>query len=546
MDEKQEKHQISSSSDSIQNDKEYYTGDVASVEQQESVEKKEPYKLKRTLKSRHLSMISLGGVIGQGLFLSAGGNLYQGGPAGALIAYAIIGFIVFWVAYSLGEMATYIPVSGSFTVFARRFVDHSFGAMIGYNYWGCWAIIVAAELVALPLVMQFWTDKVPDAAWSLMWLVIIFILNLFGARGYGEAEYWFSMIKVLTIIIFIIVGAFISGGVIGDEVYGFKYWQNGGAFPHGALGVVNSFVLASFSMQGTEIIGITAGECSNPLKQVPRAIKNVVWRIVIFYLCSVFIMGQIIPWDDKSNLNKDSQDATVSPFTLVFEKGSLDAVAQIMNVVILITVLSCANSGLYVSTRTLCALANEGIAWRRLGYINRWGVPIYALTCSALVSIVTFVTSLIPGKALYSVLTSLSGVAGFVTWAGIALSHYRFRKAFIAQGKDLSIIPMRAPWHPFGDLFVMIACCVIALMTGYSYFYPPDAVGLVGNYAGIIMCAIGWAITKWWTKSKMIPPAEIDVDTGVSEQIGKPQEEENDITGNFFQRTFKRLVIIFT
>ncbi|CDS13527.1 hypothetical protein LRAMOSA05703 [Lichtheimia ramosa] len=491
-------------------------------------------------------MISLGGVIGQGLFLSAGGNLYQGGPAGALIAYAIIGFIVFWVAYSLGEMATYIPVSGSFTIFARRFVDDSFGAMIGYNYWACWAIVVAAELVALPLVMQFWTDVVPDAAWSLMWLVIIFILNLFGARGYGEAEYWFSMIKVLTIVIFIIVGAFISGGVIGDEVYGFKYWQNGGAFPHGALGVVNSFVLASFSMMGTEIIGITAGECSNPIKQVPRAIKTVVWRIVIFYLFSVFIMGQIIPWNDKHNLNKDSQDATVSPFTLVFEKGSLDAVAQIMNVVILITVLSCANSGLYVSTRTLCALAEEGIAWKRLAYINRWGVPIYALTCSALVSIVTFVTSLIPGKALYSVLTSLSGVAGFVTWSGIALSHYRFRKAFKAQNKDYSVIPIRAPLHPFGDLFVMIACCVIALMTGYSYFYPPDAVGLVGNYAGIIMCAIGWAITKWWTKSKMIPPAEIDVDTGVSTQIGNYEEEKPDITGNIFQRTWKRLVIIFT
>lgn len=180
------------------------------------------------------------------------------------------------------------------------------------------------------------------------------------------------------------------------------------------------------------------------------------------------------------------------------------------------------------------------------GYINRWGVPIYALTCSALVSVVTFVTSLIPGKALYSVLTSLSGVAGFVTWAGIALSHYRFRLAFKAQNKDFSIIPIRAPYHPFGDLFVMVACCVIALMTGYSYFYPPDPVGLVGNYAGIILCAIGWAITKWWTKSKMIPPAEIDVDTGVSDQIGKQEEEKTDITGNFFQRMWKRLLIIFT
>ena len=141
-------------------------------------------------------MISLGGVIGQGLFLSAGGNLNRAGPAGALIAYAIIGFIVFWVTFSLGEMATYIPVSGSFTVFCRRFVDKSFGTTIGYNYFMCWSIIVAAELVALPLVMSFWTDVVPDWAWSGIFLVIIYILNMFGARSYGEAEYWFSAVSI--------------------------------------------------------------------------------------------------------------------------------------------------------------------------------------------------------------------------------------------------------------------------------------------------------------------------------------------------------------
>ncbi|KAI9319814.1 amino acid permease/ SLC12A domain-containing protein [Dichotomocladium elegans] len=442
-------------------------------------------------------------------------------------------------------MATYIPVSGSFTIFCRRFVDTSFGAMIGYNYWACWAIIVAAELVALPLVMQFWTDKVPDWAWSLIWLVAIFILNVFGARSYGEAEYWFSMIKVLTIIIFIIVGAFISGGVIGDEVYGFKHWANGGAFPHGALGVINSLVLASFSMQGTEIIGITAGECSNPAKQVPRAIKNVFWRIVIFYLCSVFIMGQIIPWNDPHNLNTSSKDVTVSPFTLVFEKGSLESVAHIMNVVILITVLSCANSGLYVATRTLLALSQEGIAWKRLSYIDRRGVPLWSLVCTALVSVITFITSLIPGKYLYVVLTSLSGVAGFVTWAGIAYAHFRFRKACKVQNKDRSVIPMHAPLHPFGDLFAIVACIVCSLITGYSYFSPADPVGLVGNYAGLILCAIGWAITKWYTKSTLVPYAEMDLDTGVSKQLGL-DDATSDITGPWYVRLWKRLVIIFT
>ncbi|KAI7893228.1 amino acid permease/ SLC12A domain-containing protein [Mucor mucedo] len=506
--------------------------------------------LKRTLKARHLAMISLGGVIGQGLFLSAGSNLYAAGPAGALIAYAIIGFIVFWVTFSLGEMATYIPVSGSFTVFCRRFVDESFGTTIGYNYWACWAIIVASELTALPLVMEFWTTAVPSWAWSGIWLVIIFLLNLFGARSYGEAEYWFSVIKILAVLIFIIVGCVTSGGLIGNttphEVYGFKYWNNPGAFSNGALGVVNAFVLASFSMQGTEIVGITAGECENPIKQVPRAIKNVFWRIIIFYLGSVFVMGMIIPYDDPRN-NMGSGSVTISPFTIVFEKAGLESVAHIMNAVILITVLSCANSGMYVSSRMLCALSKEGLAHHKLSYITKRGVPIWSLVCTALVSLVTFATSFIPGKALFVVLTKLSGVAGFVTWGGICLAHYRFRKAIVYQGRSIKELPIAAPFHPFGDLFGMFACVVISLMAGYSYFKPADPVGLVGNYAGLIVCAILFIVLKIYTRSKLIPIDEIDLDTGRADSsLYVNNDDQSEITGPWYKKAWKRFVIVVT
>ncbi|KAI7882518.1 hypothetical protein K492DRAFT_160467 [Lichtheimia hyalospora FSU 10163] len=506
--------------------------------------------LKRSLKSRHLSMISIGGVIGQALFLSSGTNLYQGGPAGALIAYAIIGFIVFWVAYSLGEMATYIPVSGSFTVFCRRFVDNSFGSVIGYNYWACWSIITAAEFTAIPLVMQYWTQVVPDWAWSLMFLLVVFVLNIFGARSYGEAEYWFSLIKVLTILIFIIVGCCISGGLIGDEVYGFKYWQDGNAFPHGVLGVINSLVLASLSMQGTEIIGITAGECSNPSKQVPRAIRNVFWRILVFYLGSVFVMGMIIPWNDEHNMHSGSKTVSVSPFALVFSKGGLASAGHVVNAIILITILSCANSGLYVSSRMLLALSQEGVAWNRLSYVTKRGVPIGALICTALVSVITFVTSFIPGQALYLVLTSLAGVAGFVTWFGIAMAHYRFRRALKAQNMDLAILPMTAPLHPFGDLFTMVASVVCALITGYSYFYPADPVGLVGNYAGLVLCVVGFIVTKLYTKSKMVPLKDIDLITGATIHKDTDSQFENGDatapTGPWYSRAAKRIVAVFT
>ncbi|KAL0096571.1 amino acid permease/ SLC12A domain-containing protein [Phycomyces blakesleeanus] len=502
--------------------------------------------LKRSLKSRHLTMISLGGVIGQGLFLSSGGNLAAAGPAGSLIAYAIIGFIVFWVTFSLGEMATYIPVSGSFTIFCRRFVDDSFGATIGWNYWACWAIIVASELTALPLVMNFWTEKVPSWAWSGIWLIVIFVLNLFGARSYGEAEYWFSVIKILAVLIFIIVGCFTSGGVIGDEVYGFKYWVSPGAFTNGALGVVNAFVLASFSMQGTEIVGITAGECGNPRKEVPRAIRNVFWRIIIFYLGSVFVMGMIVPSNDPRNLDSSSGTATVSPFTIVFQKSGISGITHIMNAVILITVLSCANSGMYVASRTLCALSQEGLAPRKLAHITNRGVPIYALLCTAFISLITFATSFIPGKALFIVLTKLSGVAGFVTWGGISFAHYRFRKAYISQGRKLSDLPFVAPCYPFGDIFGMIACIVIALMAGYSYFSPASAVGLIGNYAGLILCAAGFITTKLWTKSKMVPIDQIDLDTGRMDMDYSSFEDEPEVTGPWYKRWGAKLIAIIT
>ncbi|KAI7898062.1 amino acid permease/ SLC12A domain-containing protein [Cokeromyces recurvatus] len=511
-------------------------------------------KLKRTLKARHLAMISLGGVIGQGLFLSAGGNLNRAGPAGALIAYAIIGFIVYWVTFSLGEMSTYIPVSGSFTVFCRRFVDTSFGTTIGYNYWACWSIIVASELTALPLVMEFWTDRVPGWAWSGIWLVVIYTLNVFGARSYGEAEYWFSVIKIVAVLVFIIVGCITSGGLIGNttphEVYGFKYWNDPGAFSNGALGVVNAFVLASFSMQGTEIVGITAGECENPVKQVPRAIRNVFWRIIIFYLGSVFIMGMLIPYDDPRNLS-GSNSVTVSPFTIVFGKAGLQSVAHIMNTVILITVLSCANSGMYVSSRMLCALSNEGLAHRKLSQISRRGVPLYSLTCTALVCLITFATSFIPGKALFIVLTNLSGVAGFVTWGGICFSHYRFRKALKCQGRTVKDLPITTPFHPFGDLFGMVACVVIALMAGYSYFVPPNAVGLIGNYGGLVCILILFIVLKFWTKSKMIPIDEIDLDTGRADYSSdlmtkEGEEDDSDKTGPIWKRIWKKFVYIVT
>ncbi|KAI8638850.1 amino acid permease/ SLC12A domain-containing protein [Parasitella parasitica] len=479
-------------------------------------------------------MISIGGVVGQGLFLSSGANLAKAGPAGLLVAYCIIGFVVFWIAVELGEMAAYIPISGSFTVYCRRFVDKSFGTVIGYNYWACWSIIVAVELIAIPLVMKFWTDRVPDWAWSGIFLVVMFSMNLYGARGWGEAEYWFSLIKIICVIVFVIVGCLASGGVIGGTVYGFKYWNDPGAFSNGVLGVINALVLAALSMTGTDIVGVSAGESENPRKAIPQAVKNVFVRIIFIYILSVFVMGMLIPWNDPHNLSLDGRDVTVSPFTLVFQKAGLHGADSVMNTVILITFISCANSGMYVTTRTLCAFANEGIAHRKLAYVNKRGVPIYSLICTSAVSLVCFLTSLIPGAALFLVLSSLAGIAGLITWFAIALSHYRFRKAMIIQVKDLDQLPYIAPGHPYMNILSMIACIVIILISGWSYFVPANAIGLIGSYGGALIVLAGYFVLRFWTKSKLVPLDQIDLDTGVRyftlEELAAEKEQDTQTT----------------
>jgi lysine-specific permease len=259
-------------------------------------------------------------------------------------------------------------------------------------------------------------------------------------------------------------------------------------------------------------------------------------------------MGMLIPWNDPRNL-KAGTGVTVSPFTIVFEIAGLSSVAHIMNAVILITVLSCANSGLYVSSRMLLALSKEGLAHPKLGYINKRGVPVWSITVTALISLVCFATSFIPGKALYFVLTDLSGIAGFVTWGGICLAHYRFRKALKYQGRGVDELPITTPFHPFGDIFGMVACVVIALMAGYSSFVPPvDPVGVVGNYGGLVFVAVLYISLKLYSKSKLIPISEIDLDTGKADYSQFTDIGENDSYKDlpFWKRTWKKIVYLFT
>ncbi|MDU1798615.1 MAG: amino acid permease, partial [Pseudomonas aeruginosa] len=408
--------------------------------------------LRRVLKPRHLNMIAIGGSIGTGLFVASGATVATAGPGGALLSYALIGLMVYFLMTSLGEMAAYMPVSGSFCTYGSRFVEDGFGFALGWNYWYNWAVTIAAELVAAQLVMSFWFPEVPGIYWSAIFLGIMFGLNVISARGFGESEFWFALIKVVTVVIFIGVGlATIFGIMHGVESPGFSNFTMGDApFVGGFQAMVGVAMIAGFSFQGTELIGIAAGESENPRKNIPIAIRQVFWRILMFYILAIFVIGMLIPYTDPNLLKNDASDISVSPFTLLFERAGFAAAAGVMNAVILSAILSAGNSGMYASTRMLYNLALEGKAPRLFSRVSRSGVPRNALYATTLVGALCFLTSAFGDSTVYTWLLNTSGMCGFIAWLGIAISHYRFSMGYLAQGGRLEDLPYRAKLFPFG------------------------------------------------------------------------------------------------
>ncbi|KAH8554965.1 amino acid permease-domain-containing protein [Umbelopsis sp. PMI_123] len=481
--------------------------------------------LKRGLKARHLTMISLGGTIGTGLFLTSGASIAQAGPGGALVAYGATGVMVFFMMESLGEMATYLPISGSFNNYAGRFIDPALGFALGWNYWYNWAVTLAVELSAGSIIMGYWLPDVPGWIWSLVFLIFMLALNLFSVKGYGETEYWLALLKVVTVIIFIIIGILVATGALGGHVYGFSNYELG-AFQ--GMGVFSTFLLAAFSFQGSELIGVIAGETENPRKMVPRAIKQVFWRILLFYICSLFIIGLIIPYNDPSLLSADVSNVATSPFTLVFQKAGLAGADDFMNAVILTTVLSAGNSGLYASSRTLFDLATEGRAPKFFTKLTKQGVPIYCVLLTTLIGGLAFLSSLFGNGVVYQWLISISGVAGLIAWLNIAVCHFQFRRAYVLQGYNVDDLPFKARLFPFGPIFAFLVCSFVLVGQGYSTWtaVPIDPVALVACYIGVPIVVVLYVVYKVVKRTKFIPLAEVDLVTGREEILMHTAEFE--------------------
>ncbi|KAJ7257780.1 amino acid permease/ SLC12A domain-containing protein [Mycena rebaudengoi] len=464
----------------------------------------EENKTVRGMKSRHLTFIAIG------LFLSIGSSVATAGPAGALLAYAVVGVFVYGVVMPLGEMSSLIPVSGAFASFGDRFVSPVVGATLGS---------IPSELVAASLILSFWTEKLQTWQWSLIIIVPVFAFNLLPVRNYGEAEFWLSGIKVLLIILFIIVGLIYDwGGVIGHPGPGLSNIRDG-PFAGGFAGVAQSFTFAFYSFGGVEL-------SANPHKSVPRAVKATFFRIVLFYILTCLVIGLCINHADGTLIQAYSNsDVAASPITIVFQRAGFGAAVHVVNAVLLTAVLSATNSCFYASSRMLLSLARERQAPFFFAFVTKGGVPVPALLLTLAFSCLTFLATIWGDGVAFTWFINLIGVNSLFTWIAIAAINLRFRRAFKAQNRDLSDLPFRAPFAPFLALSTIVLGLLMFSAQGWSATTYGDtgsalAQDMLAVYVGMVLffgIGIGFAVHHKLTKPGvpfLVPLLECDFETG--------------------------------
>lgn len=438
--------------------------------------------LVRNLQTRHLNMIALGGSIGTGIFLASGYAIHVAGPGGALLAYALIAVMVFFLITSLGELATYRPTAGSFCEYATVYVDPAFGFAMSYNYWFNWAITLAAEVSAAAIIMQFWFPDTPLAWFAGSFFGLVLLGNVFSIRVFGETEYWMSFIKVAAIIVFIVLASFM---VFQKPQFGLTVFTLGDApFHNGWTGFLAVFLAAGFAFQGCELIGIGAGEAKDPSQSIPKAVKNVFWRLLLFYILATLLIGLLIPYNDPALAVQDNVKA--SPFTLVFAAFFGKSLAtNVMNLIILIAIISAANASLYASTRTLWHMGNIGQAPKCFAKTTRYGLPLPALIATAVVAGVVFLFSLLEAGKLFSTLLTVSSLCGFIAWFGIALSHYCFRTRHLHH--DTRTLTYRALFFPAAPLLAMGFIITIILGQGWNVIADFSWSALLTQYGALLV-----------------------------------------------------------
>ncbi len=437
----------------------------------------EKQEMKRSLQARHVEMIALGGTIGVGLFMGSASTIQTAGPS-VLLCYGIAGIVLFFIMRIMGEMLYLEPVTGSFAYYGYKYIHPFVGYLTAWCYWFLWLTVGLSEITAIGIYVKYWFPFVPQWVSAFSGMLIIAAANMAAVKYYGEFEFWFSLIKVSTIVVMIAVGLgliFFGWGDGGKAIGLSNLWAHGGFFPNGVTGMLTALCIVTASFQGIELIGITAGEAHNPRETLRKAIQGIIWRILIFYIGAIFIVITIYPWNQLGMLG--------SPFVTIFAKVGITAAAGVINFVVLTAALSGCNSGIYSAGRMLYTLAEKGQAPQFLGKLSSRGVPRNGIVFTImLLSIGVILNYAMPGSKLFLYIYSASVFPGMIAWFVLALAQFNFRKA---HSKDvIAKHPFKSLFYPYSNYFCIL---FLGMVTVGMWINPETRIPLI---IGWIFCAL--------------------------------------------------------
>ncbi|AET39771.1 bifunctional polyamine/amino acid permease SAM3 Ecym_4758 [Eremothecium cymbalariae DBVPG len=482
----------------------------------------QPYQ--KTLSQRHLTMISIGGTLGTGLFIGIGSSLASG-PGALLLGFLLVGLSIFCVIQAAAELSCQYPVSGSFSTHVSRFIEPSVGFMVSTSYALSWLISFPSELVGLTLTIGYWNNSVSPGIWVAIFYLLIMAMNLFSVRGFAETEYWLSIIKIIAITIFIIIGIVVicGGGPNNQAGYlGTKYWHDPGAFKKPYFsGICNTFVSAAFSFGGAELVLLTANE-SRKVESISRAAKGTFWRIAIFYISTVAVISCLVPYDNETLLG-NGEGVANSPFVIsLANTGQFGKnVSHFMNAIILAAVLSVCNSSVYAASRVIQALGACGQLPSVCGYIDKKGRPLVGIAICGVFGLLAFLVEYDNVTEVFNWLFALCSIAAFVTWWSICLSQLRFRRALKVQGlgkEEIAYESMMGIWSGVvgivlntmlicGEIYVAIHASIDEHSAKTFFQYCMSIPVMITVYAAHRIYNKNWH--TWFVRAK-----DIDLSTG--------------------------------
>lgn len=502
--------------------------------------------LARGLKSRHIQFLALGGAIGTGLFIGSGAILHDTGPAPLFMAYVTMMMVVWCVMNVLAEMVTYLPMRGiTVPYFVGRFLDPSLAFAAGWNYWYAYAMLVGAEATAAGIIIEYWKPPVGIWLWILIVLIVTLGLNIIAVSVFGEAEFWFASIKLITIMGLIILGICIAAGLNQPDARGFRYWNTPGAFAEynakGAtghfLGYWHAVVAAGFAfITSPELIAIAAGETVAPRRNIPKAASRFIWRLAFFYGVTSLIIGFMVPYDDPRLLG--GSDASASPFVIGIQNVGIGTLNHIINAAVLTSAWSAGNSFLYSGSRVLYSMSLSGQAPKFLARTNKQGVPWVAVLVTWAPGLLAFLNVSNTGAQVFSWFVNISTISGYIAWIVVLATYIRFRKAMIFN-QMLDVLPYRTLAQPYASWFFLCFLCVLTLTNGFQIFIKGnwDYRDFIAAYITLPIFLVLYLGHKLYFRTKWaIPIHEIDVVTGKEEMDRLAEMDEERVPKNFLQK----------